>query len=541
MIMMSFFSENFLKIKFSPDTNSEFSMQKVFNQSRSKNMVSDQSRTVKVQLSRMLTFCLSYVFLLNLLMLALFLLLSDPVLAGTSQETKTEEEKVTLPPPKETPSQAPVRIDVKPVARDNEIQKRLEDILKATAWFFRPEVKVNDGVVFLEGMTKTGEFKKWAGDLARNTQDVVAVVNQIEVMEPSIWDFQPAMDGLREQWRGLVRSSPFVLFGLFILAIAWWVARFSSRIARYSLRRRDLNPLLQDVIARGVGLGVFLVGLYIVFQVAGLTTVALTVMGGTGLLGIVLGIAFRDISENLLASIFLSLQNPFHNGDLIEISGITGFVQMLTIRATVLMTPDGNHVQIPNATVYKSNIHNYTSNPNRRVDFAVGIGYGDNILSAQEIALKILSEHPAVLKDPEPWVLVDNLGPSTVDLRVYFWLDGRLHSLVKVKSSVIRLVKQGFQEAGISMPGEARELIFSDEVPVRMIEPEEFPEKYAEPVFKKASQEGMEPKKVSIDAEGGLYSEADQIQEQARQSRTPEEGQNLLKPSANETIIRHEK
>ncbi len=195
-------------------------------------------------------------------------------------------------------------------------------------------------------------------------------------------------------------------------------------------------------------------------------------MGGTGLLGIVLGIAFRDITENLLASIFLSVQNPFRNGDLIEIAGITGFVQMLTIRATVLMTPDGNHVQIPNATVYKNSIHNYTSNPNRRAEFTVGIGYDDGILTAQEVVLKILAEHPAILKDPEPLVLVDNLGKSTVDLRIYFWLDGRQHSLLKVKSSVIRLVKRGFQEAGISMPDEAREIIFPDGVAVRLIAPE---------------------------------------------------------------------
>lgn len=431
----------------------------------------------------------------------------------------------------EAPQQVPVRIDVKPMARDHEIQARLEDILIATGWFQGAKVRVNDGVVFLTGLTETGEFKKWAGDLARNTQDVAAVVNQIELKEPSIWDFQPAMEGLREQWRGVVRGSPFILFGLLILAVAWGIATLCSIGVRISLRRKNINPLLQDVISKGVGLGVFLIGLYVVFQVAGLTTVALTVMGGTGLLGIVLGIAFRDITENLLASIFLSLQNPFRNGDLIEIAGITGFVQMLTIRATVLMTLDGNHVQIPNATVYKSNIHNFTSNPNRRAEFTVGIGYDDPILTAQEVVLKILAEHPAVLKDPEPWVLVENLGKSTVDLRIYFWIDGQQHSLAKVKSSVIRLVKREFQDAGISMPDEARELIFPDGVSVRLIETKGHETAEVGAVHQQMHQALVEPVMVSTDAEGGLYSEAGEIQEQARQSRTPEDGQNLLKPS----------
>jgi len=493
-------------------------------------VISRYTGPVKDQASKRL-FCFSFsLFMLVIVMVAFNPEFAAPVFAQANQGAGTESEKVPFPPAKETPSQAPTRIDVKPLARDHEIRERLQDILKATGWFTAPEVRVIDGVVFLEGMTETGEFKKWAGDLARNTQDVVAVVNQIELMEPSLWDFQPAFNGLREQWRGVLRGSPFILFGLFILAVALVVARLSSFVARIFLRRRKINPLLQDVIARAGGLGVFLVGLYVVFQVAGLTTVALTVMGGTGLLGIVLGIAFRDITENLLASIFLSLQNPFRNGDLIEIAGITGFVQMLTIRATILMTPDGNHVQIPNATVYKSNIHNYTSNPNRRGEFTVGIGYDDNILSAQEMVLKILAEHPVVLKDPEPWVLVDNLGASTVDLKVYFWLDGRQHSLIKVKSSVIRLVKRAFQDAGISMPDEARELIFPNGVPVRIIEPEKLEERHPGSIQTRVFQALEESDRVSTDAEGGLRSEAGEIQEQARQSRTPEEGQNLLKP-----------
>ncbi len=507
-------------------------MESVCDSSWSDNIRNDPIRVVgKTLLSRILCFSLRLMFMMTIISV-FFLLSNTPGFAQATQGTQPEEEKVPLYPTKETPSQAPVRIDVKPVARDHEIRERLEDILKATGWFSSPKVEVNDGVVFLYGMTETGEFKKWAGDLARNTQDVVAVVNQIELIDLSIWDFRPAMEGLREQWRGVVRGSPFVFFGLIILAIALGIARLSSLVARISLRRREINPLLQDVISRGVGLGVFLLGLYVVFQIAGLTTVALTVMGGTGLLGIVLGIAFRDITENLLASIFLSLQNPFRNGDLIEIGGITGFVQMLTIRATVLMTPDGNHVQIPNATVYKSNIHNFTSNPNRRGEFTVGIGYDDNIGFAQEKVLKILAKHPAVLNDPEPWVLVDNLGKSTVDLRIYFWIDGRQHSLLKVKSSVIRLVKRAFQEEGISMPDEARELIFPNDVPVRIIKEEAERGERIRPIQAKIPKTPeREPAVVSTDSEADLRSEAEEIQEQARHSRTPEEGQNLLKTS----------
>jgi small-conductance mechanosensitive channel len=451
-------------------------------------------------------------------------------LAALPATALAQEGPETTPAPEETPIEAPEEVDVQPTARDDEIRDRLQSILEATGWFIDPEVRVQDGVVFLTGQTETDEFKKWAGDLARSTQSVAAVVNQIEVLEPPVWDFQPVLTELDEQGRGLVHALPIIAFGLLFLILSVGAARLAVGITRKALRRRVDNPLLLNVIAWCMGLGVLLVGLYIVFQVAGLTNVAVTVLGTTGLLGLILGIAFRDITENFLASIFLSVQPPFHAGDLVEIADLSGFVQMLTTRTTVLMTQDGNHVQIPNATVYKSVIHNYTSNPNRRIDFAVGIGYDDNVAAAQEVALRVLEEHPAVLKDPEPWVLVDNLGASTVNLRIFFWLDATQHNFLKVRSSVIRLVKRAFEVADISMPGETRELVFPDGIPFLPLAEDMLPPEEDLPRRPTAARAAKEPDTLFTAAEGTPRSEAEEIEEQARHARSPEEGDNLLQP-----------
>jgi small conductance mechanosensitive channel len=433
------------------------------------------------------------------------------------------------PSPRETPIEAPEQVDVQPQARDDQIRTRLEAILGATGWFADPAVEVQNGVVFLRGQADTAEYKQWAGDLARSTQDVAAVVNQMEVAVPAVWDFQPALAALREQGRSVVRVLPLLLFSLLILGITCGLAWLAANLTGRSLRRRDMNPLLVNVIRRGMSLFVFLLGLYVVFEVAGLTNVALTVLGGTGLLGLILGIAFRDITENFLASIFLSMQNPFRTGDVVEIAGVTGVVQALTSRATILMTLDGNHVQIPNATVYKATIENYTSNPNRRLDFAVGIGFEDAISTAQEAALNVLKDHPAVLHDPQPSVLVESLGSATVNLRVYFWVDGSQYSWPKVKSSVIRLVKGAFQDAGISMPDEARETLFPEGIAVRLVEPDgEKPTEGRLPRPASAAPP-TETRALSTDAEAGLSSEAAVIEKQARHARTPEAGENLLK------------
>ncbi len=442
----------------------------------------------------------------------------------------TQAQDITATPDGgDEPLEAPERVDIQPIARDEEIETRLLEIYTATGWFVAPQVRVQDGVAFLNGQTQTEEFKKWAGDLARNTQDVAAVVNQIEIIEPDLLDFQPMVEVLRDQGRAFLRSIPLLGFSLIILFLTFVFARIMTRTSRSYLQTRNLNILLRNVIANTIGVLVFLAGLYLVFQVAGWTNIALTIIGGTGLIGLILGIAFRDITENFLASIFLSVQNPFNVGDLVEISGILGFVQNMTTRTTIVMTLAGNHVQIPNATVYKSIIHNYTSNPNRRIDFVVGIGYDDSISVAQDLVNQVLQDHPAVLNDPEHLVLVDSLGSATVNLQIYFWIDGTQHSWLKMKSSVIRLIKRAIQDAGISMPDEAREMIFPQGVPVHMIETDNTKNDTPGKPQKPSSAPPIESDDVSTRAEGGLRSEAEEIESQAKQSRTPESGENLLK------------
>jgi small-conductance mechanosensitive channel len=422
--------------------------------------------------------------------------------------------------------EAPGKVEVQPVAKDDEIRQRIADILETTGWFGAPSVTVQEGIVFLKGTAENDESKQWAGDLAKNTEGVVAVVNQIEVTPTTVWDFEPTFQVLNDLARGLVRLLPLVVVAVVVIVISWIFARLTVYALRRGLLDRSISRLLREVLARAGGILVMLGGLYLVLRIAGLTQLALTVVGGTGLIGLVLGIAFRDITENFLASLFLSLQQPFREGDLVEVASVTGYVQRLTSRTTVLMTLDGNQVQVPNSTVFKSTLRNYTSNPNRREDFIVGIGYDDAISFAQEVALKVLAEHPAVLKEPEPLVLVENLGSATVNLRVYFWLNGGQHSWVKVKSSVIRLVKRAFQDAEISLPDEAREVTFPHGVPVRMIEGDGA----VAPADPAQAKPTAEPETVATQAEAGLQSEAEEIKEQARKSWTP--GENLLTPSS---------
>ncbi len=429
--------------------------------------------------------------------------------------------------PQENAPQAPERVEVQGVSSDEQIAARLQDILVATEWFENPQVSVRDGVVFLAATTGRKEYRDWAGELARKTADVAAVVNRIQVAERSPWDFSPALDQLRILRDQALARLPVFAVALLLLLVFIALARLAVRLLRELMVRRDTRPLLRDVLAWAVALPVVLFGVYLALQVAGLGRLAVSLIGGTGLAGLVVGFAVRDIVENFFAGFLISLRNPFRTGDLIEVEGHLGVVQRVTSRGTVLMDHDGNHVQIPNATVYKSTILNFTANPRRRMNFAVGIGYESAISRAQELAMAVLRAHPAVLDDPEALVLVEQLASATVNLRIYFWYDSRAYDGLKIRSSLMRLVKRSFEENRISMPDDAREVIFPQGVPVHMLE---------EPAARggesaPAAAPAAEPEiSIATAAEGDLRSEEETIQEQGRSSRSPEEGADLLKP-----------
>ncbi|NND22968.1 MAG: mechanosensitive ion channel family protein, partial [Silicimonas sp.] len=298
----------------------------------------------------------------------------------------------------------------------------------------------------------------------------------------------------------------------------WLSSLAANGLRRWLLGGLD-SPFLRSVVARAMALPIFLIGLYVVLQVAGLTQIAFSLIGGAGVLGIIFGFAFRDIAENFLASLLLSIRQPFRSGDLIDVEGQLGSVHSMNTRSTVLISPEGNHIQIPNSTVFKSIITNFTAAPEGRDSVTVGVGYDAAINDAQEIIAGVLSRHEAILNDPPPMVLVEALGASTVNLRAYYWVNVRDYSLLKVKSSVLRLMKKALMDAGVSMPDDAREIIFPEGVP--LVRQSETAPEPATIVAKETSAERTV-------AEASLENDQDDVVERATRGDSPEDDGDLL-------------
>lgn len=425
--------------------------------------------------------------------------------------------------PDEEPTAPEQAVTIEPLARDEAIEERIDRILEATGWYRDMEVAVDEGIVFLDGVAGSQEQRIWARDLAARTEGAVAVVNRIEVREAVSWDFAPAFSEMEALARKVTVALPLIALAVLILPLAWWLSSVIASIVRRLLAPRVEQDFLRNVVARAIAIPVLLLGVYLILQVAGLTGLAVSLLGGAGVIGIVLGFAFRDIAENFLASLILSLRRPFRQGDVIGVAGFEGVVQTMNTRSTVLLTIDGNHVQIPNAVIFKSTIMNYTAAPARRVTAEVGIGYDASIGEAQRLIVEVLRGHDAILNDPPLMVLVDTLGAATVSLKAHFWIDGRTLSPHKVRSSALRLIKRVLVENGVSMPDEAREVIFPQGVPVIGMGETPSGEAAAQtPAPAPDTQWKTEPDTEATSAEGGLGNEISDLPDDVANGTIPE-------------------
>jgi len=148
----------------------------------------------------------------------------------------------------------------------------------------------------------------------------------------------------------------------------------------------------------------------------------------------------------------LSLRQPFRANDHIVIGSEEGIVIRLTSRATILMTPDGNHLRIPNSTVFKAVILNYTRNPERRFGFVLGVDVEDDPLEAMHTGLEALRALPIILDGPDPKAIIESVGDSNIVLKFTAWVNQEETDFGTGRSLGIREVKEALEASGFTLP-----------------------------------------------------------------------------------------
>ncbi len=334
---------------------------------------------------------------------------------------------------------------------DRAIDQRIERILDQMEGLRGVYVIVNSGVVTLRGRVAETALAEEAANIARRVEGVVAIKNEIGEVSSVSERFVPAWERLRSRVRNIVAQLPLIglagLVFLIILAFGLWV---TSRPWPWS--RMAPNSFIAHLMRQAVRLVFIGAGAVIALDIAGASALLGTVLGAAGLVGLAVGFAVRDTVENYIASVLLSLRQPFHPDDWVSIDAHEGSVLMLTSRATILMDAGGNHIRIPNSTVFKGVVHNYTRNPERRFDFRLGIDPAANLRAALDLGIATIAAQEFTLADPGPEAWIDDIGDSTVTVTFTGWVNQTKTSFVQARSEAIRLVKLALEREGYGLP-----------------------------------------------------------------------------------------
>ena len=333
---------------------------------------------------------------------------------------------------------------------DDRIADRIAGIFAELPSFQGVEVTVSEGVVSLAGTVPKAEDIARAETIANRVSGVATVENALE-RDLTISAQSGGIASLAERWTGFLAMLPLIGFALLVWAVIALAGYLLAGLGAV-WRRIAPNSFLAELISSAIRFAFVILGLVVALDMIGATALLGAVLGGAGVVGIALGFAMRDTIENYVASLMLSLRQPFRANDHVLIDDLEGRVIRLTSRATVLMTPDGNHLRIPNGQVFKAVITNFTRNPQRRFEFDLGVDADDDARAARKLGRETLAGLDFVLADPPPEARIVEVGDSNVMIRFLAWIDQREADWFKSQSRAIPAVKEALEEAGFGLP-----------------------------------------------------------------------------------------
>ncbi len=271
-----------------------------------------------------------------------------------------------------------------------------------------------------------------------------------------------AIDQVQGMIDTLFASLPRIAVALVVLAVVWLIAKgVRSVVHRVTPGPADSSigiVLGRLAYASLLVLGVFL-GLVIIIPSLKFSAI----FAGLGLGGVAIGFAFQDIFQNLLAGILILIREPFRVGDEITSGSFTGTVEAIETRATFIRTYDGRRIIVPNSQIYSEPVQVITAYHMVRSQYDVGIGYGDDIETAKQIALDTVRGIEGIMDDPAPDVLTWDLAGSSVNLRVRWWTDPVRKNVVKLRDQVLMRVSQALLSQGIDLPFPTQQILFHDQ------------------------------------------------------------------------------
>lgn len=249
-----------------------------------------------------------------------------------------------------------------------------------------------------------------------------------------------------KQW--LVKSGTNLIFAAIILFVGFWIAKWVGRLVVRILTRGKVDFGLITFLSSLVT--IILKILVVVTAITQLGIEMTSFVAILGAAGLAIGMAFSGTLSNFAGGVMILLFKPFKVEDFVEAQGEQGIVKEIQIFYTYLHTADNKVIILPNGAVANGNITNFTKANKRRVDWSVGISYGDDYMVAHRAIMKFIDEDKRILIDPEPFVGLGSLMDSSINITIRVWVE--TENYWPVFFDMNKRIYEGFPEMGLSFP-----------------------------------------------------------------------------------------
>lgn len=234
-------------------------------------------------------------------------------------------------------------------------------------------------------------------------------------------EVQIIKESIQQSWMNLIDRLPTILFAVIVFIIGLLILKLINKYARKIIVTKANDPLIADFILSIISLVLTIILFVVCLGILGFDDVTNKILAGAGLTTFIIGFALKDIGENFLAGILMAFQRPFRIGDLIQIDNIKGRVIEMNLRSTTLKTPDGIDAYIPNGSILKNNLENFTIDQLMRNEFIIGVSHDERIEEAIQLIESTLLENEFVLKNPTHSVIVEKIENDIVFIGVFYW------------------------------------------------------------------------------------------------------------------------
>lgn len=261
-------------------------------------------------------------------------------------------------------------------------------------------------------------------------------------------------DILVKSWNNFIDTLPALVLAIIVGFVGFFIIKHVSKLARKFIVSQSKDTLVSDFLVNIISIILVLFLVVICLSIIGWGSITNKILAGAGITTFVIGFALKDIGENFLAGIIMAFRRPFHEGDLIEVTGIKGKVQKMTLRETSVKTLDGVDVYIPNSNIIKNPLKNYTIDALLMADIELSIAYQDDVSKVIPILQNVLKNFSFILTTPKAKAYVKDITPGNVLVKIEYWykLDELTASASELRSEVIINCIQAINNKGFSMP-----------------------------------------------------------------------------------------